>query len=216
MKFHTPIFHVLALFCALVSTQIVGAIPASAATTPGVNWTQQTAAVTNNWQGVTYGNGLFVAVSNNGDGNQVMTSPDGITWTSRVSPAGSVYWRSVTYGNGRFVAVGAGGTNRAMWSADGTTWTASSSGVLAEEWMSVTYGNSVFVAVSKQGKYMTSADGAAWISGSPPQANSWTGVTYAGGRFVAVAQSGTNRVMTSTNGTTWSNSNPLRQVRGPR
>jgi len=44
----------------------------------------------------------------------VMTSPDGITWTSRTSAADN-YWYGVTYGNGTFVAVAASGSgNRVM------------------------------------------------------------------------------------------------------
>jgi len=39
----------------------------------GITWTLQTSAVDNAWVGVTYGNGIFVAVSVNGTGNQVMT-----------------------------------------------------------------------------------------------------------------------------------------------
>jgi hypothetical protein len=54
--------------------------------------------------GVTYGNGTFVAVAASGTGNRVMTSPDGITWTSRASAADEG-WYGVTYGNGTFVAV---------------------------------------------------------------------------------------------------------------
>lgn len=43
-----------------------------------------------------------------------MTSPDGITWTSRTSAADN-QWTSVTYNNGLFVAVAQNGLgNRAM------------------------------------------------------------------------------------------------------
>jgi uncharacterized repeat protein (TIGR02543 family) len=66
------------------------------------------------WASVTYGDGLFVAVSFNGVGNQVMTSPDGVTWTSRTSAANNS-WYGVTYGNGLFVAVSSSGLgNRVM------------------------------------------------------------------------------------------------------
>ena len=37
-------------------------------------WTSRTSATDNNWVSVTYGNGLFVAVSYTGTGNRVMTS----------------------------------------------------------------------------------------------------------------------------------------------
>ncbi len=50
--------------------------------TAGVNWiSRNTPAADNNWNSVTYGNGLFVAVATSGTGNRVMTSPDGTTWT---------------------------------------------------------------------------------------------------------------------------------------
>ena len=40
----------------------------------GTSWTIRTSAADNNWYGVTYGNGLFVAVAYSGVGNRVMTS----------------------------------------------------------------------------------------------------------------------------------------------
>ena len=53
-----------------------------------------------------YGNSLFVAV---GDGGVILTSPDGVNWTARVSGTYNSLF-GVTYGNGTFVAVGDGGT----------------------------------------------------------------------------------------------------------
>jgi hypothetical protein len=52
--------------------------------------------------GVTYGNGLFVAV---GDRRHHPHLPDGVTWTVRTSGTGNDLY-GVTYGNGLFVAVG--------------------------------------------------------------------------------------------------------------
>jgi hypothetical protein len=40
----------------------------------GITWTARTSAADNNWIGVTFGNGLFVAVAWSGTGNRVMTS----------------------------------------------------------------------------------------------------------------------------------------------
>jgi hypothetical protein len=60
--------------------------------------------------------GLFVAVATVGSGNKVMTSPDGITWTSRTSAADNswicVCWAAEV---GLFVAVAYSGSgNRVM------------------------------------------------------------------------------------------------------
>src|SRR5690606_27701947 len=89
----------------------------------------------------------FVAVAYNGT-NRVMTSPDGITWTSRT--AGENNWNSITYGNDIFVAVATDGTNRVMTSPDGITWT-SRAAAEDNQWRSVTYGNGLFVAVTQKG-----------------------------------------------------------------
>src|SRR3972149_6334117 len=63
------------------------------------------------WQGgfgIDYGDGLFVAVAIDGTGNRVMTSPDGITWTTRTTPTtpSENNWRAVIYTPTIFVAVG--------------------------------------------------------------------------------------------------------------
>ena len=78
------------------------------------SWTSRTSAANNQWRSLVYGNGLFVAVSDNGTGNRVMTSPNGTSWTSQ-TPAASNLWYSVTYGNSLFVAVSSDGSgNRVM------------------------------------------------------------------------------------------------------
>ena len=77
------------------------------------DFVSRTASEANNWQSITYGNGLFVAVAATGT-NRVMTSPDGVTWTARSATGDDNIWTSVTYGNGLFVAVADDGTNRVM------------------------------------------------------------------------------------------------------
>ena len=166
------------------------------------DFVSRTASEANGWGSVTYGNGLFVAVSRDGT-NRVMTSVDGITWTARSASEANL-WFSVTYGNGLFVAVAAFGTNRVMTSVDGVTWVARSA-TEANFWTSVTYGNGLFVAVAAFGtnRVMTSVDGVTWVARSASEASFWYSVTYGNGLFVAVASSGTNRVMTSVDGVTW-------------
>ena len=141
----------------------------------GINWTLRTSAADNGWYGVTYGNGLFVAVAITGTGNRVMTSPDGITWTIRTSAANN-NWVSVTYGNGLFVAVAVSGTgNRVMTSPNGINWTIRTSAA-DNEWRSVTYGNGLFVAVANSGtgnRVMTSPDGINWTLRNSAADNHW-------------------------------------------
>jgi hypothetical protein len=100
-----------------------------------------------------------------------MTSPDGITWTSRTSAADNS-WVSVTYGNGLFIAISTSGTgNRVMTSPDGITWTSRTSAT-DNNWYSITYGSGLFVAISTSGtgnRVMT--------SGSPLAAASTAQIT---------------------------------------
>ena len=113
---------------------------AASGSVAGPAWTAQTAAAGNSWDSVTYGNGLFAAVSTLGTPH-VMTWPDGVTWTLGHADEFLV---SVTYGNGLFVAVG---IKDVMTSPDGITWTAQTPAE-ANAWDGVTYANGLFVAVA--------------------------------------------------------------------
>ena len=172
------------------------------ATANGENWTARTQASNSSWYSITYGNGLFVAVSLNGT---VMTSPDGITWTSRTAAA-SNQWTAITYGNGLFVAVGPTGTNnRVMTSPDGINWTSRTSAA-DYEWRGIAYGNGVFVAVNWNGngnKVMTSSDGITWTLRPSAVLGNWMDITYGNSLFVAVSYDGSHQVMTSPDGITW-------------
>jgi len=170
-------------------------------------WTGQQAANINKWIGVTYGNGLFVAISWEGrEDNRVMTSPDGFNWTSRKAPKAS--WAKITYGNGMFVAVAADSTNKnIMTSPDGITWKLQT-GAAPNKWYDITFGNKLFVAVSsdsEKNQVTTSTNGITWKVSSTPK-NYWRSVTYGAGQFVAIAYSGepnANAIMTSTDGINW-------------
>ena len=171
----------------------------AAAAGTGSLWTSRT-ATTGYWMSVEYGNGLFVAT---GD-NAVMTSPDGITWTSQTSAANDEWW-DVTYGGGTWVAVGYGG--RLMSSTNGADWTQRIAPDSNDRY-SVTYGNGIFVAVAEGGgnsQIISSPDGITWTSRTSPNSLKWHAVAYGNGLFVAVARTGdgTNQVMTSPDGFTW-------------
>ncbi len=185
----------------------------------GRNWIYQAAwpGTGFQWRSVVYGGGLFVAVGSNGT-ERVITSPDGITWTSHITPVPAHWWRSVTYGNGLYVAVGDGAV---ITSPDGSTWTLQTSGDIPNaSWMSVAFGNGRFVAVNSDPwgtpqLIISSTDGVNWTTSNAPDhnanpgwpADTWLGVTYGSGKFVAVAGGPTNGVMTSADGLTWTGDN---------
>ena len=98
--------------------------------------------------------GLFISVGNNGT---ILTSSDGINWTSRTSGV-SKDLNSITYSEslGLFVVVGENGT--ILTSSDGINWTSRTSGV--STWLySVTYSESLglFVVVGENGTILISA-----------------------------------------------------------
>jgi hypothetical protein len=166
----------LHLSCLVSLSLLVWTQAAQAQTT----WTSRTSATDNNWNGITYGNGLFVATAWSGTGDRVMTSPDGITWTSRTSAANN-RWIAVTYGNGTFVAVSWSGTSRVMTSPDGITWTSQTSAA-DNSWFGVTYGNGLFVAIAESGtgnRVMTSPDAVL-----PVELLSFTGKHTEGGNLL--------------------------------
>lgn len=168
--------------------------------TDGINWSSYPTPVDNAWRSIVYGNGVFVGVSANGNGNQAMVSTDGINWTSSTTPGSNIPWSSVSYGNGLFVAVA---FNEIMTSPDGITWTLQPSAP-ENDWTTVTYGNGLFVVLSSN-EVITSPDGISWTSNDNMPEADWQSVTYGNGLFVAVANfSNTpSLVMTSTDGLNW-------------
>jgi hypothetical protein len=178
----------------------------------GVNWTTRTTVTTHQWYSVAWSPelGIFAAVSDIGT-NQVMTSPDGITWTLQTTPSNG--WISITWSAelSIFVAVayGSGTGNRVMTSSNGTTWVSRTSAV-NNSWRSVIWSAELglFVAVANSGtnnRVMTSSDGTTWVSRTSLN-NDWSSVAWSPELFifVAVATSGTgDRVMTSYDGITW-------------
>src|SRR5687767_8941264 len=88
----------------------MGAIPTA--------WQARDSGTSNRLNGVAYGNGLYVAVGENG---AVVTSSDGTNWVHRSLGTAMPELLCVTHGGGRFVAGGREGVLRS--STDGTNWT---------------------------------------------------------------------------------------------
>ena len=191
----------IAIITALITAQSAIS-PIGAFATPDVaSWTSHASPGGNTWSDIVYGNGIYVAVASGGDGQRVMTSTDGITWTLRTPFAEALWWTSIAFGAGIFVAVSA--NNDVMTSSDGISWTRRTpSSRIA--WWSITYGGGLFVAVAKEGvgnRVMTSPDGINWTGHAASITGSWNSITYGNGLFVAV--SGNDKVMTSPDGAAW-------------
>jgi hypothetical protein len=196
------------------------------ATSPdGITWTGlSTSIFSTQGNGVAWNGTLWVAVGKGSGTNTIATSPDGITWTA-VSNSNSIF---STQGNGvawngyRWVAVGNGsGTNTIATSPDGITWTAvSNSNSIFSSGYGVAWNGTLWVAVgngSGTNAIATSPDGITWtglgtsifstygrgvaFNNARPQS-----ITYPRNLTVAVG-SGTNTIIYSTDGITWTPSN---------
>ena len=132
----------------------------------GINWTLTYAPDTTvNYIDITYGGGMYVAISNSGSNSYYST--DGINWNS--GSLGNTMMYSVTYGNGKFVAVGMYGYT--YYSTDAITWTSGTTtfGYSAATLTSVIYADGKFVAVggdgnssNRKGEIWYSYDGMSW------------------------------------------------------
>jgi hypothetical protein len=134
----------------------VGQAGATVASTDGVNWSNNNAAALNaTLDGVTYGNGLFVATGPSSGGlGPVYVSTDGVNWTRNASLNPLTSLNAVAYGHGTFVAVGPLETTYAetaavFTSTDGTNWVWRNCGAWGNL-NAITYGSgpaSQFIAV---------------------------------------------------------------------
>ncbi|CAB4135836.1 hypothetical protein UFOVP288_158, partial [uncultured Caudovirales phage] len=169
----------------------------------GDSWTSQNSASDSNWQGITYADGQFVAVGS----NAIMTSPDGIQWTSKSAPTGE--WQAITNCGGLFVATATWGSNYVMTSTNGSDWTVRTP---AHPWSHDAVACSAtvprFVSVSQYGRGWSSADGiSGWSIQNPGAIVDIRTVAFGNGRFSWLeysTYSGTRYGAYSMNGLSWS------------
>jgi len=167
----------------------------------GTGWDEITAAEDNSWKRTAFGNGVLIAISQDGT-NRIMRSIDrGETWEAIAAPEDNTL-EDITWGNGVFVIVCSDGVHRVFRSLDnGSTWITADAAE-ANAWKGISYGEGVFTAVSEDGtnRVMYSTDnGASWTA-SAAEANQWQKLAFGQGTFVAIANSGIHRVMYSTDG----------------
>src|SRR5688572_19372451 len=164
------------------------------------------------FEDLVFGNNLFVAV---GSFAQVVTSPDGLAWTSRSSCACLDDLLSVAWSGSAFVAVGEAGIVRR--SSDGITWTAPTTppaltaGTLTKL-RSVATSGTTFVAVGADAGTLDGAivyslnGGVDWATATvtPPSDFEFEKVAWDGARFIAhsfgIDEGG---IWSSADGTSW-------------
>jgi hypothetical protein len=165
-------------------------------------WTEQTSGTANALNDVTYGQGLYVAV---GLSNTILTSPDGVTWTSRSTPVTINSINDIAFANGVFVAVG-DASNPIIYSTDGITWVAGG-GTSPNAIDGVAYGNSKWVAVAEGASWISTNNGVSWsINQIIPALFNVTSVSFANGNFVATTTTPT--LVRSSDGITWTDVTP--------
>jgi len=142
-----------------------------------------------------YANGTYVAI---GYGQTLVSSVDGLNWTSHLPPF--ELGRALTYGNGQFLALGAS-------SSDGVTWAQLANPPRGA--VSLTFGKGVFVATG--GDYLTGAEFKTGVISTSQSGNDWrrqqtftpgilSGLAYGNGIFVAIGGSSS---WTSIDGMNW-------------
>lgn len=156
--------------------------------------------------GVTFANGMFVAVGHPG---VIITSTTGTNWTKRTMDmgggGGGIY--GLAHGSGRFMAAQ---QFSLFGSTDGVTWT--NTGAMLQTGGSirdVVHGNGKFVFFGFQGtqRYLSAYDPTTGTTTHASGTIGVSGVAFGNGTFVRidVPPAGTNQspIYTSTNGTQW-------------
>lgn len=170
-----------ATFVAVSSTGFI-----NYSTNSGSTWTSAGQPLGSNFlfKDVAYGAGLFVAIGLlvTGANRTYVTSPDGITWTSRTFPgSGGQDWLAMTFGGGKFVVVTTDGNF--FTSTDGITWSTQAG---SQQYQGIAYGNSYYVAVQYPDLVAYSTDGLNWTSYTltPSAGELQSGIGFGNGKFL--------------------------------
>ena len=104
--------------------------------------------------------GFFIVGTAASPTQNVMTSPDGVTWTARTSP--NISTLTFAESNNRIVAAGTA-SPFSMWSDDGITWTTTLSTLTAQcRGVSYSPGQAIWIMSTVPGVIYCSPDGKVW------------------------------------------------------
>jgi len=156
----------------------------------GIKWVGRDSGTVESLNGITYGNGKFVAV---GEG-VIVTSSDGISWTTK----SSLTLNEVVWHRDKFYAVGKFGT--ILSSSDGEAW--SKVEIESDESLNDIYAYGTKLAVvGNDGGFYSSDDGESWTKVRISKDASIRSVCWNGSKFVASSDDG--HIVTSMDGTNW-------------
>ncbi|MSU50344.1 MAG: hypothetical protein EXS37_14870 [Opitutus sp.] len=202
----------------------------AAVSSDGMTWTSNTLPTNPVGRGIGFGGGLFaVACERNGtdSGNtqNILTSPDGVTWTIRTTGVGSL--SGVASSGTRWVAVGSqnGGQNAAT-SADGVTWTRVAVGNGSTNMLAIVANptlNIFLASGSGNGLFLTNGSTGAttWSAVTLPGTTAGSTVqtiSFVDGKFLVVVRDGfsspTARLLASSDGTIWAQAGTITMPAG--
>ncbi|MEK7951055.1 PKD domain-containing protein [Luteolibacter soli] len=169
--------------------------------TNGTTWSPVPSGVSVNINGVSYGNGGFVAVgaANDGGSGIVLTSPDGNTWTNTSAAAGLLSWHGfydVQYCNDRFLASG-WYTKIRHSTNNGASFTTTQTGT--RQIPAFAYGNGIYFAagVDKDNANadinLISTDGANWSALTTAGQDDRNATVFYNNTFITVGANGSIR-----------------------
>jgi len=168
--------------------------------------TDRPAPLDANWNGIAYGNEIFLAVSSStgvtGESPWAASSVDGSTWALRIMPV-SASWGSIAFGNGKFVIV-ADGSTTALVTTDGFNWKINSL-ERNGRYLSIQYGGGQFITIGwNSSTAQVSTDGSLWEYRALPASRNWSSLAYDAclGRWVAIA-SNSDKGAYSDDGSVW-------------
>lgn len=156
----------------------------AAASSPAGPWGSK--AVPGRWYRVAFGAGRFIA-SGFVATSTLVTSTDGVNWTSIPNPLPGANQGGIAFVNGRFILVQ--GAKVAV-STDGVSWSVASSPVdFSAGYPYIAYGGGTYVVLGSGTRLITSTDGVTWTAATPPN-QSWSGIAYGNGHFAATTYNG--------------------------
>ncbi len=148
-------------------------------------------------------------------GFEVLSSPDGITWTNRTLPSGNLV---TCFAESASIIVACDGLAAFFHtSPDGITWTARANPATNPAMVAIAWSGSIFVATNTIGEKITSPDGITWTNRGDPNAVASApgrGLIWNGSVFISSGGVGSGTRETSPDGVTWTLQAPTLDLDG--